>query len=456
MPAYRIFNFDLKYTYQQLLRVARLREPGEQKVDKFPEELSVSDLQKRGKFGDVYVEVLDAENKVHQLRGDAWLQGAYAIARHYDEISDGVVDGKIDEARIESSIPIESIEAVKSWLPLRQLLLRNKKSIVRIDLAGEKGQPTGNGSGVVYQSIPNPHLGGYDNFIVTNLHVVKTTLRHSLAYKDTCILPSSEEEESSSFSPWGNENKDLKQPLDHVLFALEHPDLAFVVIHTDEPLYRGVEAEPMLDRFAAEGRKVVIMGSAAGVDSFAQGTFVRRVPQDHHGHILIDGALNPGHSGGAIFDLYRSTLLGVNVAKVDPKDVDNMGLAIDINEVVPRLDEALQKFQTLQKIVWSKSTSPDDYRERMEKLGVVEKKIPICTSEEIQELSAAIETAHLKDLEKGTAEKDELSRMITLIPLVGLKYFSEHLVQYLQRTRFSRGYRIWENSQVIRAYGEIP
>ena len=57
--------------------------------------------------------------------------------------------------------------------------------------------------------------------------------------------------------------------------------------------------------------------------------------------VKTDAAINPGNSGGALLDM-EGKLVGINTAKIASTDVEGIGYAIPISQVL-ELTEALME-----------------------------------------------------------------------------------------------------------------
>lgn len=87
------------------------------------------------------------------------------------------------------------------------------------------------------------------------------------------------------------------------------------------------------------GEQVVAIGNALGYGQSVTTGIVsaldRAVSTDtgESTYIQTDAAINPGNSGGALFNM-RGELIGINTAKVASTDVEGMGYAIPISQVL--------------------------------------------------------------------------------------------------------------------------
>lgn len=87
----------------------------------------------------------------------------------------------------------------------------------------------------------------------------------------------------------------------------------------------------------AVGQQVVAIGNALGYGQSVTTGIVsalnRSISTDTSTYIQTDAAINPGNSGGALLNM-DGELIGINTAKVSSTDVEGMGYAIPISQVL--------------------------------------------------------------------------------------------------------------------------
>ncbi len=94
------------------------------------------------------------------------------------------------------------------------------------------------------------------------------------------------------------------------------------------------------------GEQVVAIGNALGYGQSVTTGIVsaldRSVSTDTGAstYIQTDAAINPGNSGGALLNM-KGELIGINTAKVSSTDVEGMGYAIPISQVLDLIDSLM-------------------------------------------------------------------------------------------------------------------
>lgn len=170
---------------------------------------------------------------------------------------------------------------------------------------------TSNGSGVIFSE---------DGLIITNDHVVndakllKVVLRNGKSYKG------------------------------EVLHLDSATDLAVVKIEPDEPL-TPVKAVSDSSK-AVTGQQIVVAGNPLGTGLCATFGYIshpdRKLSGNNYGNFIqIDATVNPGNSGGGLFDT-QGNLLGIVSAKATGDNVDGIGYVIPSNRMLEVVNDLLE------------------------------------------------------------------------------------------------------------------
>ena len=94
------------------------------------------------------------------------------------------------------------------------------------------------------------------------------------------------------------------------------------------------------------GEQVVAIGNALGYGQSVTTGIVsalnRSISTDTStsSYIQTDAAINPGNSGGALLNM-EGQLVGINTAKVSSTDVEGMGYAIPISQVLDLIESLI-------------------------------------------------------------------------------------------------------------------
>lgn len=125
----------------------------------------------------------------------------------------------------------------------------------------------------------------------------------------------------------------------------EDTDLAVLKVDTSvlsESTYSQIHVVEIGDSDALEvGEQVVAIGNALGYGQSVTTGIVsavnRSISEDNQssslGYIQTDAAINPGNSGGELLDM-EGKLVGINTAKIASTDVEGIGYAIPISQVL--------------------------------------------------------------------------------------------------------------------------
>lgn len=109
-----------------------------------------------------------------------------------------------------------------------------------------------------------------------------------------------------------------------------------------ESTYSQIRVVEMGDSDALEvGEQVVAIGNAlgygqsvtTGIVSAVDRSISENTQSSSLGYIQTDAAINPGNSGGALLDM-EGKLVGINTAKIASTDVEGIGYAIPISQVL--------------------------------------------------------------------------------------------------------------------------
>lgn len=99
------------------------------------------------------------------------------------------------------------------------------------------------------------------------------------------------------------------------------------------------------------GQGVIAIGNALGYGQSVTVGYVSALNREVHAeddttrHLLqTDAAINPGNSGGALFNM-NGELVGINTAKVSSTDVEGMGYAIPISQVLELIESMMNGYQ---------------------------------------------------------------------------------------------------------------
>ena len=175
----------------------------------------------------------------------------------------------------------------------------------------QQSTSSGAGSGVIISE---------DGYIVTNNHVVAN------AVKITVALSDGTEYEATLIG-----TDDIT---DIALLKIEASGLTYAVIGDSAALRIGETANVIgnpLGRLSG----TLTVGVISGLDraiTMSDGTTMNL--------IQMDAAVNPGNSGGGVFNS-AGELVGVTVAKTSATEVEGLGFAIPVNDVLPILDELM-------------------------------------------------------------------------------------------------------------------
>ena len=125
----------------------------------------------------------------------------------------------------------------------------------------------------------------------------------------------------------------------------EDTDLAVLKVDISalsESTYSQIHVVELGDSDALEvGEQVVAIGNAlgygqsvtTGIVSAVNRSIREKTQSSSLGYIQTDAAINPGNSGGALLDM-EGKLVGINTAKISSTEVEGIGYAIPISQVL--------------------------------------------------------------------------------------------------------------------------
>ncbi|QIK70587.1 PDZ domain-containing protein [Erysipelothrix sp. HDW6C] len=212
----------------------------------------------------------------------------------------------------------------------------------------QRGQTAGSGSGAIYKN-ENGKLQ-----IITNHHVIDGN--------------------EKVYVQFSNGEKVAAK----VIGSDPYTDLALLEVEAD------IDIEPFEiadSSFSKVGEFVVAVGSPMGIEFANSVTFGiisgkdRSIPVDLNNDgiadwdmvvMQTDAAINPGNSGGALVNM-KGELIGINSMKLSSSNVEGMGFAIPINEVVPIIEQIAENGKVSYPIIGISAVSLEDLNDFMRK-----------------------------------------------------------------------------------------
>lgn len=170
-------------------------------------------------------------------------------------------------------------------------------------------------------------------YVVTNQHVVADAMTLSVSFVDNSVYEA--------------QLCGTDEELDLAVLKVALTDLS-------EQTLEQIDVISIGDSDALEvGEQVVAIGNALGYgQSVTTGivSALNRSITNEDGttssYIQTDAAINPGNSGGALLNL-DGELIGINTAKLSSTDVEGMGYAIPISDVMERIVELMTQTTAL-------------------------------------------------------------------------------------------------------------
>lgn len=199
----------------------------------------------------------------------------------------------------------------------------NTKSVTSYYFFGREYQEEGEGSGTGIIIAQAEEL-----FVVTNHHVVDGATAIELSFVDGSTAPA--------------EVKGSNAEEDIAVLSVKLSDL------TEETM-KNIKVATIGDSNRLTGGEMVIaIGNAAGSGQSLTVGYVSAIDREVEiegitmNLIQTDAAINPGNSGGALLNA-KGELIGINNAKLVASDVEGIGYAIPISEVVSIINQMLNR-----------------------------------------------------------------------------------------------------------------
>lgn len=226
-----------------------------------------------------------------------------------DEIPEATVSAIDVSAVAESTMP--SVVAINNYM-------KQAYSYFFYDGGDEQEVLAGSGSGIIIGQNENEVL------LVTNFHVVDGAKRLSVTFVDGTSADAVVKGSASSS--------------DLAVLAVKFEDLADTTIEAIRVARIGNSDNVKV------GEIVIAVGNALGYGQSVTVGYIsakeRDVTIDKVTHKLIqtDAAINPGNSGGALLNK-NGEVIGINSAKYADYDVEGMGFAIPITNIISLIEE---------------------------------------------------------------------------------------------------------------------
>ncbi|MCD7808829.1 MAG: trypsin-like peptidase domain-containing protein [Erysipelotrichaceae bacterium] len=224
---------------------------------------------------------------------------------------------------------------------LTEIVAKAQESTVGV-LTYENDTSSGSGSGVIYK------VDGSTVYVITNHHVIEDASKIEVVYSNGEYITA------------------------ELVGSDEYGDIAVLKMTVDFE----VEAFDIGDSSLLEaGETVLAIGSPLGIEyagTVTQGIVsspLRTISVDLNSDgsydwdmnvIQTDAAINPGNSGGALINAVGE-LVGITSMKYSSEDVEGMGFALPINDVVELADEIMETGKVSRPVLGISGISLSDY-----------------------------------------------------------------------------------------------
>lgn len=183
-------------------------------------------------------------------------------------------------------------------------------------------ETSSSGSGVIIYSSDS------ELYMVTNYHVVENATTLSVTFVDD--------------QTYQAEICGYDETMDIALLKVSMSDLSADTLSQISVVSVGDSDELVV------GQQVVAIGNALGYGQSVTTGIVSALNRsvssqtDFATYIQTDAAINPGNSGGALFNM-NGELVGINTAKVSSTEVEGMGYAIPIVQVLEQINSMISE-----------------------------------------------------------------------------------------------------------------
>ena len=183
-------------------------------------------------------------------------------------------------------------------------------------------ETSSSGSGVIIYSSDS------ELYMVTNYHVVENATTLSVTFVDD--------------QTYQAEICGYDETMDIALLKVSMSDLSADTLSQISVVSVGDSDELVV------GQQVVAIGNALGYGQSVTTGIVSALNRsvstqtDFASYIQTDAAINPGNSGGALFNM-NGELVGINTAKVSSTEVEGMGYAIPIVQVLEQINSMISE-----------------------------------------------------------------------------------------------------------------
>ncbi|MCD7839964.1 MAG: trypsin-like peptidase domain-containing protein [Erysipelotrichaceae bacterium] len=224
---------------------------------------------------------------------------------------------------------------------LTEIVAKAQESTVGV-LTYENDTSSGSGSGVIYK------VDGTTVYVITNHHVIEDASKIEVVYSNGEYITA------------------------ELVGSDEYGDIAVLKMTVDFE----VEAFDIGDSSLLDaGETVLAIGSPLGIEyagTVTQGIVsspLRTISVDLNSDgsydwdmnvIQTDAAINPGNSGGALINA-AGELVGITSMKYSSEDVEGMGFALPINDVVELADEIMETGKVSRPVLGISGISLSDY-----------------------------------------------------------------------------------------------